>query len=161
MRSPRAFYEKMLGYDVTHLYWRRESRGNDSLAGDLVFFTFAHHYTSGSVAADAGILAALPERVPPDSRWHEWQGAVLLCPGTYQPGYYQLGDLTVPAVAGRAFPSPRRRYGAGQGAKDDFRNARFVALEPGCHRPATKLRGTFNHVAQRGSAQLWIAKQLL
>ena len=50
---------------MTHLHWVKEkSRAYDSLAGDFLFFDFAHRHTKKRKKVGRAIVASMPEKSP-------------------------------------------------------------------------------------------------
>ena len=156
--SPRALYEQLKSWEVTHVLWRQHSTtGYDTLAGDLTFFAFITLYVPQPTSVDGFLLARLPTQPPPAERWHEWPAAVFVCSENYPAGQYQLGDLNVPTVGPRQYPAPRVALRAGVDAAQLVRNARVVAYESRCGTTldVRDLSG-FKKVAVRNGAELWV-----
>lgn len=156
LSSPRALYEKLRGYGVTHLLWK-DNEGRDSFAGDLAFYAFVTRYARAAKSISGTWFAQMPSDPPPDTPWLDGPVAVFVCSVRYAPGQYRLGDLTVPAVGPQRFPSPRRLSAGGIDAADIVRTSDYAVLEPACHGevPAPGTAG-LRLVSTRGKIQLWV-----
>lgn len=152
-RSPGTVYDQLHGYGVTHLIWD-EDREYDSLAGDFVFYAFATQYARPTKSVGGIKVAVMPRERPAERAWLLEMAAVYLCPGKYEPGQYQLGDLTVPGVGPATYPTPQKRAEDKAGVDDIVRASKFLALEPSCH-PEVGAAG-YVLVQSRGKTQLWI-----
>jgi hypothetical protein len=152
--SPRALHAQFAGYGVTHIWWKNEkSEGMDSLAGDFVFFEFAMKYTKSGVGIGDKRLARLPRTPPADRPWLEERAVVLLCPGSYPPGVYRLGDLTLSSYGPRkAPPKPIETVGPTE-VNGATHSASFIATEEPCWLPPPSASG-FAVLAKRGKMTL-------
>jgi hypothetical protein len=144
---------------ASHLVWESSSRRADSLAGDLVFFSYALRHGKGRIAMGSYWLAAMPDSPPPDAP-HGSVVVVGCAPGPYASGVYELGDLAIPPVPGDSpsrYPRPRRSWDA-LGASEraaSLADAEFVVAEPACHEiPEHGLDGLIP-LARRGPYTLY------
>lgn len=104
--SPRAVHEALKGMGVTHILLETmRSHGQDSLAGDLVFFRYWGRYAVPVAHIGWLSLAKLPDVAPPPTQNDlvYYQG----CSGTYQPGIYHMTDLSVQPTGGKGKPPLR------------------------------------------------------
>ncbi len=155
--SPRAFYDQMRGMGVTHFLWSSHSNGADSLAGDLVFFTFMARYVEGTQSISGLFLSKMPSDAPPASPWRESMVAVFICSEGYAPGLYRLRDLTVPTVGPRRYPRPRERLGADMNPMSLVEKSQSVAWGPKCKPHVSLTLGSpFRKVAGRAGNELWV-----
>lgn len=155
-QSPGMVYDQLHGFGVTQIIWN-ENREYDSLAGDFVFYTFVSQYARPQKPVSGIKIALMPRERPPERPWLVEMVAVYVCGGTYQPGQYQLGDLTVPAVGPATYPAPRKTADTeDKSALDDIvRTSSFLALDPSCH-PEVTVTPDYKLVQSRGKTQLWI-----
>jgi hypothetical protein len=160
IESPGEFYQKFEGYGVTHLLWKRSSsRGVDSLAGDLVFFDFAHEYAENIQPVGSFALAQMPPLPPAARRWLDENTLVAICPGTYIPGVYRLGALTVPMVGERVYPRPSLAFSDVPYNDVLLASSSFAVVESGCHPEVRPAVLGFTHVAARAAVDLWIRRR--
>jgi hypothetical protein len=164
LATPRRVYEALRSYGVTHLLWETAKRSHvDSLAGHLVFADFALNHTDehrlfggpfGSFS-----VSRMRDRAPDDGAGAEQRlVAYAGCGATYDPGLYQLRDLTVIEL-GRwtkaDFPKPRAAL-----EKAAEIEPWFVALDHGCHAPFARLiRGErYERMGRTGPLEIWVRK---
>lgn len=148
MSSPRAVYDMLREMGVTHVAWESElSKGWDSVAGDLVFFSFALNHTKNRSRHGRMVLAELgpppvEDRFPAGVAW-------LGCNDDYRNGLYELSEMTVPVFGPkrRALPKPRM---ADASAEELIGAASFVVVDGRCQRslPPT-FRTEFTLAAKR------------
>ena len=145
----------MTSYGVTHALWHQQKSENlDNLAGDLVFFEFATKYMSSSRKIGGFELARMPSDPPPDRKWLDELAVVTVCPGSYAPGTYRLGDLTIPVMGQRRpFPQPRVPINK-QNIDDQTRAASFLVYEEACWTLPASASGSFTFVANRAKQKL-------
>jgi hypothetical protein len=87
--SPRATYDALRGLGVTHLFWESaSSKGADSVAGELVFWSFATRFTEDRKVLGGHTLATMPTEAPPA----EWNAHALYF-GCTQSGLFRVADL--------------------------------------------------------------------
>lgn len=154
-RSPRALYDQLRGYGVTHILWQN-NEDRDSFAGDLAFYGFVTRYAQGAKSIGGVWLARMPSDPPPDTPWLDARAAVFVCSG-YAPGQYRLGDLTVPAVGPKHYGLPLRRAVTSGEVGDVVGTSEFLVYEPSCHHevPAPKAAG-YRLVSTRAKTELWV-----
>jgi len=105
--SPRAVYDLFKEWGVTHLMWvNRSASGDDSLAGDIVFWDFALRYGVEPKAVGSLTLAKMPTTPPPPGLPQGDVVALLPCGGTYKAGLYHLGEVTVHGTRSGRVPKP-------------------------------------------------------
>src|SRR5207253_11045851 len=111
LATPRAVYDALRSYGVTHLMWTTGASSNgDSVAGDLVFLDFAVRYGREPRGVGRFTLARMPD-TPPHEDDRPNQVAVLGCGrDSFASGLYRLDDLNVPVFGPRraSFPTPVR-----------------------------------------------------
>lgn len=153
--SPRALYEQLHGYGVTHILWKN-NQGRDSFAGDLLFYGFVTRYARSPQSIGGMWLARMPSDPPPETPWLNAPAAVFVCSG-YAPGQYHLGDLIVPAVGPKHYGPPRRRAVLPNDVGEVVRTSDFLVYEPPCHRevPEPKAAG-YRLVSTRARTQFWV-----
>jgi hypothetical protein len=164
--NPRAVYERLQSYGVTHVVWLARNEPwrpneSDSLAGDLVFFQFATLYTAKPKTYGEATVARMPPS-PPAGPFSD-DVLVRACDGAgaYADGYYKLADLSLPAeMTDRAHaPSPRTRVECPPGAVDCdpvLGDVAFVVVKSNCEPSIQgRLREHYRHITTRGDLWLW------
>jgi hypothetical protein len=157
--SPRAAYDLLQGFGVTHLLWSAgESYATDTLAGDLVFFALAAGRGRSARIVEGLTLAEMPATPPPAGGPDDV--FVLTCPGGLTPGLYRLADLRTPVYGPRKGHSPPPRAPAttgGAGAEALVAEATYAITEPKCPHDADAAIGkAFQRLAARkGGYVLW------
>jgi hypothetical protein len=146
--SAREVYDLLKGMGVTHLVWDTTvSKSWDSLAGDIRFFDFALRHGASRKKIGKMTFAGMPAEPPPASSDDE-KVAFLGCAKTYANGLYTLPDMRVPVFGpGRRYPRPRE--GADLAPEAMIARARFVVLDPKCHKMPVSERWKFVHAATR------------
>lgn len=148
LEAPGAIYDRLREMGVTHLLWvHRNSRGWDSLAGDVAFWNFALGYGKNPKRYNEYVLAEMPDERPSDPAPSDI--LVLSCDETYRTGVYDLDQLTVLAFGKDApeWPEPKRPWDATQ--RVSYRQHAFVLLEEGCGNLPARERSAFEHAATR------------
>ena len=133
MPSPRATYELLRGFGVTHLVWGFANKNDDSLAGDLRFLELAEAYAEDTKTVVGAKVGTMPATPPPDRRGD--LVAFLACGSDYRAGLYPLAAMTVPNLGGKAtgkYPKPDVDL-TSQNSAELVARARFVVTKPGCH----------------------------
>jgi len=93
LRTPRAIWELLASYGVTHLVWKPGSmRAEQRLSDEVAFLNFAVRHAEGEGASGALRLARMPARPPPAM---DPAIAVTLCGRTFSAA---LVDLAGPAA---------------------------------------------------------------
>jgi hypothetical protein len=152
-KTPGEVYDLLAGMGVTHLLWTRgQSRGWDSIAGDLAFYHFATRETTDRNKIGPNMLARMPDARPTGT----FDDPVLFLgcnDDGYRSGLYPLSEMTVPVFGPRSrrFPAPRvRAKGDDQDAADLALQAGFMVLNPKCHPdPPAGANEHFERVANR------------
>lgn len=137
--SPRGVFERLHELGVSHLVWEPgQSRGWDSLAGDIGFHRFAARFGVGARDIGRFRLAAMPVEPPPRTAQPELEHVlVLTCATTYARGFYPLRALSVQPLDERR---PARDYPAPELAAPDeavlalAARASVLIRSPGCYR---------------------------
>jgi len=152
LASPDRVYRKLRELGVTHLAWSaHRSQGYESLAGDIVFFEFAHRYAGKPQRIGGFFLAAMPKK-PPTPPIGD-QVVVIGCGPDYPSGIYRLSDVVVPRFGPEKtrFPAPRAD---GSDEETWLHTARAVAIDTGCGKsPSVALSVGFERIA--GRATTW------
>jgi hypothetical protein len=164
-RTPRELYDLMKGWGVSHVLWATgQSRGYDSLAGDLKFFYFATRNPAGEATVGELSLAPLADR----ERYPEAFPARVLyfgCGGSYGSGLHDLERMVVPGYGGHAkaeYPAPTRALDVDDPAAMAalVEEAGFAVVEEECagkdRWPALK---GWRTVARRGKVALSIKER--
>jgi hypothetical protein len=155
--SSRAVYDLLLSYGVTHMVYTTGDTGEaETLAGDLVFFSFARKYGKNPRSFAGYVLAEMP--AAPPSKEVSDVVAVLVCPGGAAPGLYHLPELHVPAFGPRRnkYPPPFRAVAAGVPAADLVASAAYAVIEPKCAAGLSGGPGAgFERIVKRKSYELW------
>jgi hypothetical protein len=158
MRSPRALQSRLLDFRVTHLVWT-SPEGIDTLASDLVFLDFATNHTKRAKTVGPFQVAEL-SRTPVSATPFGKTVGVFDCSNTYEPGVYQLSDLTVsPFDPARPYPKPRKDA-ASEPVTAIAARADYLVINAGCAgltRP-TDLRG-FKEIGARLNTRLYARKR--
>jgi hypothetical protein len=165
--SPAAVHALLSRLGVTHLHARTDrSKGSDSLAGDIRFYDYllrlAKHprRLSGGVLAELGAAPAGP---------FDDTVAVLSCGKDYEPGLYQVTDLSTPPFGprARALPQPREPGLVPDDAAELIQAAEFVVVDPGCFDGGVaRLRSGHTLLVKRkggrliGSYEIWVRGRL-
>jgi hypothetical protein len=147
--SPAAVDKLFKSYGITHVVWDpRAVYGDESVAGDLVFHTYAQ---SLRPLARHGprTIAPLP-KTPPAPRG---QGVIVhQCDGSYRPGIYELSDLrlsTYPLKGHRVrFPRPRQPIEALDALPE---RPSYAVINDGC--PGAPSLNGYRQVAASGSVR--------
>ncbi len=173
MSSPRDVWEALRDMDITHVLWRgTRSRSWDSVAGDLLFFTFVRRYTLDAKGHGKKkyMVGRMPDEPPPGADEFESTVLVIGCDDRgYGPGLYELTDLNVPTFGPKSeqFPAPRVTPTATEGLAELAKQAEFVVVDPECKNSIyTRVRRDFALYAKREVSfrvenigyQLWARK---
>lgn len=162
LASPDRVYRRLRELGVTHLAWSaNRSQGYEPLAGDIVFFEFAHRHAGTPRRVGGFYLAAMPKKTPTPPVGD--QVVVIGCAPDYASGIYRLSDVVVPRFgpAKVFFPKPRAD------ATDEetwLHTARAVAIDSACGKgPSVKLIGSYERVAGRATTwgrghDLWLPR---
>lgn len=155
--SPRAAWELLHKYRTTHLLWETKSMDSDSLAGDLVFYSFANLYGVDARRFGSFWLARMPDKPPPATLSD--RVAFLGCDRPYHNGVYRLADLRSFGWQ-KIFPPPRAPAPAPRAPLDPFLGGvDYVVLDPLCYKEAVaRVAKDFRRVGYRGRLQLWVRR---
>lgn len=135
MGTPREVHDMLRGMGVTHLLWdTQDSKGWDSIAGDITFFSFALRHGMEKKSVGGMTFAKMS---PPPEPGEAFPDAVafLGCNTTYRSGLYTRADMTMAAFGpkGRTYPEPRRPGPPkGESAEALAKDADVVVLEVKC-----------------------------
>ncbi len=155
MKSPRDVWERYREMGITHVFWRgTKSRAWDSLAGDIMFFTFARQYTVNvKVLKKRATIGEMPETPPPDASGFPDRVAVLTCRNPHlAPGEYVVSDLNKPMFGPERdqYPPPRVPVTEDMPIEKLVARADYVVVEPRCINPIKDiLRTQFVEYAKR------------
>jgi hypothetical protein len=154
MKSPRELWDRYREMGITHLWWaKKRSKSWDTVAGDLMFFEFAHRYTVDQKSFGKSMVGRVPDDPPPAADTFDDRVLVLGCgKAGFPSGLYHLGDLHVPIFGPDAetFNAPVRPAANSKEALEFIDDAWFVVSDPGCNRrAAAKVSASFNLVAKR------------
>ena len=151
-QSPGEIYALLKSFGVTHVVWLPNwgPRWN-SVADDLVFYSFVHRHLVDRFSSGNHQLGRLPDASPSDHA----SGLVLYwgTGKTYQSGLYLVGALTVPGYGKHdrsEYPPPLR---AASHADALAREAEFVVLES--NTPDAPDLSEFDSVMLRGNQEIW------
>ncbi len=156
----KAAHDALKGMGITHLlWWAGNSRGVDSIAGDLAFYGVAFRLCEDPKKYPGLVLCRLPDEAPRD----ELSELVLYlgCTG-YQPGLYDRKAMRVPGAGQHAdaeYPPPRTPLDDAKGNTIAalIGRAGFVVSDPTCHRvPPKGLFDGLQMAAKRGKQELWV-----
>lgn len=158
-KSPREVYDFLRSLGVTHLMWDANSESNDTITSDFVFFDFATRHTKDLKNYGTLRVARMPDK-PPTSEPFGDKVAYLSCQGRYEPGLYNLWDLTVPVFVPPYSPKRLKEFSEGdKGADKLIKRADSLVLQPDCKRGASsKLLNDFTVIARRGTSNLYVRK---
>jgi hypothetical protein len=151
--SSRALHELLKEYGVTHVAWMPQRvYGEDSLAGELVFHTYANLYLQDGRMFGSRRLAAVPKRKPRRERPEVFNYG---CDGYLMSGLYRLEDLHVlplrmPDDPPATFPPPRVPLGAN--AEELIARADRVVIDTRC--PGAPSLHSFLQIATWGTKTL-------
>lgn len=129
--SPVGVFDMLRRLGVTHIFTIHDSRGTDSIAGDIRFFDFILRSGSKTEAVSGGTLLTLDK--PPQGESDD-SVLVLSCGRDYKPGRYQVNDLSTQPFGPRLKSLPRPRTLA-KNAKDAAKwigETEYVVFDPGC-----------------------------
>lgn len=139
---------------VTHLFHASNAltEANESVAGELLYWTLAQFHTREVLRIGGHALRELGAR-PPSSATAP-KVAYFVCDGSYEHGLFALSDLTVPRAyrgADSVYPKPLRPVPAGdaQALQQAIGEADFVAFQPQCQADPGDALKHFTRVAKR------------
>lgn len=155
LESPDEVDAKLREMGVTHLVWvPRRSRSWESIAGDIMFFSYAHRYGQNRRRVAGSFVAEMPSKPPGvDAASFQDKVVVLACRGRpYVNGLYRVRDLRLPSFGpDRKGPAqPLRKARKATEAKQWIAHASYVVLDIRCHKrlPGSH-RGDFEHIVSR------------
>lgn len=159
--SLRDVHDMFKRLGVTHaVWWTTNSRGIDSLAGDLAFFGYVLRYGEELTKHSGLTTCKLPD-TPPDETIPDTV-LYLGCPGNYKSGLYERKAMRVPGAGNHdasEYPAPLRALAPDAGDTADVlaKQAGYLVYEPSCQPGVPK--GTLDGLilaAARGKQQLWV-----
>jgi hypothetical protein len=132
LQSPADLPRLFQSLGVTHVYGRLDkTKGKDSLAGDIRFMDFMRRRGQKTTSVAGGVLVEVKDgpRGPFDDTV-----AVLSCGNDYEPGQYQVRDLSTPPFGPRLnkLPHPRRPASLPEDAAELVRTSEYVVVDPHC-----------------------------
>lgn len=150
-KTPGDVWRLLRSMGVTHLVWTKQgSRGWDSVAGDLTFFSFANKYGLNQRTIAGSVVAKMPEAPPPDEPSDVV--AYFGCNNQYKIGLYHMADLTVPVYGpnNNKFPKPFKPKGDLE-LDELAREAAFAVVDGKCQAAASRMLpgAGYKLVAQR------------
>lgn len=151
--SPAAVHALFRSYGVTHAVWEpRAVYGDESVAGDLVFHTYAATWKTVGRSGSRHI-AELPAEAPEP---REATAFVFYCGGSYTAGLYPLSALRLSTYPLRGkkthFPVPQQPYTVG----DPVPRAGYAVINESCV-DAPRMKG-YTLVASQGSVRYYAAR---
>ncbi len=154
MQSPRDVWEAFRAQGITHVFWRStRSRSWDSLAGDILFFSFVRRHTLDVERFGKAFVGKMPDEPPPGADEFEDTVAVVGCRRRGLPsGLYRVTDLNIPMFGPRKteYPEPRVPATTEQPAESLVAQASFVVVDPSCmSKVKSTLRKSFEQYAKR------------
>jgi hypothetical protein len=159
--SPRELYDLYAELGITHVLRRhKESRGFDTLAGDLRFLEFVVNSTQPVLRRGALELSRITNP-PPEQRSPEL-ALYLGCGARYEPGLHPLAALTVHDTSKKLGAVPAsKQLSVGQGANGALIDeAAFIVYDSRCrHSVGAASFAGFVHAATRRREELWIRKR--
>jgi hypothetical protein len=151
--SPAAVHALFRSYGITHVVWEpRAIYGDESVAGDLVFHTYAASWQNVGKSGSRHV-AALPAEAPEP---REATAFVFYCGGSYTSGLYPLSALRLSTYPLRGkvtrFPVPQQPYTEG----DPVPSAGYAIVNEGCPN-APRMKG-YRVVATQGSVRYYASR---
>lgn len=149
--NPAEIHETLRRIGVTHIAWiDKRSRGYDTVAGDLMFFHYAHRYGVGRTKKRGRFIASLPKQ-PPSEPFNDLVVVKTCNRRSYRPGLYRLRDLRVRPYGPAARDYPKPREPMTRNNEDAlFARAGFAAVELRCAQLPVSQAAAFELVATRG-----------
>lgn len=161
--TPAKVFDRLRELGVTHVMWRvGVSRGFDSVASDVAFYSFILNYTPPERAFFAGYtLARMPNERPADSA--PGYTAVLACGKTYANGLYPTAKLNVyPLMTARPasdYPEPAVPLTSLAELNEREEPLDAILFDPSCAPPGSTVPEGFVFAAQRGTDQLYVRQR--
>ncbi len=151
--SPAAVHALFRSYGITHAVWEpRAVYGDESVAGDLVFHTYAATWKTVGKSGSRHI-AALPAEAPEP---RDATVFVFSCDRSYASGLYPLSALRLSTYSLRGkvtrYPTPQQPYAEG----DPVPRAGYAVVNEGCAN-APRMKG-YSLVASSGSVRYYAAR---
>jgi len=135
-RSPREVHEALRKMGATHMVWNERSRAYDSIAGDLMFYSYAIGFGLNRQDVRGLNLAELPRKAPNQTAQNFPDKVVILgCGKPYADGLYRVSDLAQPnwGPKQKEVPSPRQSVASKADAVElAYNTADFVLVDPKC-----------------------------
>jgi hypothetical protein len=161
--APSSVYDLMRRLGVTHLLWQNGvSRGYDSIAGDIAFFTLAHlasepRYVGGHV------VARLPPHRPSSAPFTD-RALLLGCGQNYASGLFRVSDLTVTVLATPRpptdYPPPRIPLSHISDLDALVPTVDAIVVEGSCATlPPAATSAGFTISVTRGPATIWLRRR--
>lgn len=129
--SPRAVFDMLRQLNVTHVYAMPNSKGTDSIGGDIRFYDLVLRRGQHKQSVAGGTLLTLGE--PPKGPFDD--SVVMLSCGTdYKPGAYRVNDLSTQPFGPRlkSLPAPRMPAKDAETAADLIGSVEYVVLDRRC-----------------------------
>jgi hypothetical protein len=159
LNSPRAIYDKLRSIGITHVIWE-QNWGDESIAGDLRFFEFAHKYTDPRQfeGLSLGTMPSTPPPEAPESQLIAYMGCDR---ATYAAGLYEFSQMAVPNPRNQPQPHYPKPLEPITPADEDaaLRRAQYAVVSTRCGFSVTPLLSrTFIPIAGRGEFGLFARK---
>jgi hypothetical protein len=157
--SPRAIYDKLRSFGVTHLIWE-QNWAEESIAGDLRFLEFATKYTAPQ-QLEGMWLGTMPSTPPPGAIKSQLVAYMGCDAAQYAPGLYEFSAMTVPnprSIPQPPYPTPLERLAP---AEEDaaLRRAQYAVLATRCgFTESPLLKHEFIPIGRRGEYSLFARK---
>jgi len=152
LKSPKEVDDLLRRMGATHVVWvPNQSKGWDSLAGDIMFFHYATTYVEKPRRVGRHRLGAMPKTPPPDEM--DDTVAIIGCKKRYPTGLYRVSQLTVPVFgpARHTYPEPiLSAPDNAAGHKKLVTHAAFVGVDTNCKgRLPAEAAAKFTKIATR------------
>jgi hypothetical protein len=157
--SPRAIYDELAGWGVTHVLWLG-NRASDSLAGDLAFWQFVKLNAVDQKTFREGLTLARMPPAPPSGPFSDSVLVRVCGAGPYADGMYKLSDLTLGAdvTDPKMAPAPRMRFdgvSSREQAQAALSEAGFLVLRRACDPTlASVVPASLQAIGARGELEL-------
>jgi len=136
LESPRQVHDALTALGATHMVWNERSRAFDSIAGDLMFYSYALRFGVNRQDVRGMNLAELP-KVPPAETVDTFQDKVMVlgCGKPYADGLYRIRDLAQPnwGFKQKEILPPRQAVDSKAAAVElTIAMADYVIIDPKC-----------------------------
>lgn len=149
-RTPAEMYAHLRSFGITHIAWPgTKSRGQDTIAGDLMFYDFVNRRLTKRRKAGSFRFGQLPAEPPTGS--FDDRVVVINCRRGLRSGLYRVHDLYVPVFGPKRRELPKPRKSAPREEASSLASqANFAVVDPHCGKRVVKdLSKQFKLVARR------------